>query len=368
MRIMRNMRKAFPAIAVALALALLFTACGKDQPTNADAEGGETEATSAATVPAAYDFTDLTTEATAEGETADETTTEAGVTGETTADGESTSVGGTETATAAAGTRKLPSSKGEILALYTQVMNSVKNRQPTYTSYDYQDIVNAKELPKDVVDMLNTYFYKGGAQSLVPALESLLDTRALTAKKDAKIDVRQHRTGENGERLPGGKSNARWFGVSMNDKGCLATADHVKSADIRDLGGDRVQIDIVIADVRNPKVIDEGAATAPNALAAFMEVQDISIVFDLVNNAVTRGALTLAGVNLRPSSYMLFSNSTCRLVYNAKTMECESLYQVGRMTLNIDGAIKGVECTGHPIRIDCIYDYTKFDWSVAWPR
>ena len=345
------MKKITSVLALLLAAALLFAACTKTEP----ASTNEDETSTAAEM--ITDEIEVTT----------------GVDDETTIDGEgetttgpdaSTSVGETSTE---AGTLVLPSGKAEILALYTQVVNNVAIRQPTYNSFDYQKIANEKDLDPAVVDMLNTYFYKGGAQSLVPALEKILDTRQLTAQKDAHVDTRVKRTGDNGERLPGSQSNTKWFGVSMNDKVCLATPADVKSASIKDLGNDRVQIDIVIVDVRNPKVIAEGAATAPNALAAFMEVQDIGIVFGLVDNAITRNALKLAGVNLQPSSYMLFSNSTCRLVYNAKTMECESLYQVGKMNLYLDGDIKGVTCTGTPVKIDCIYDYTKFQWDTAYP-
>jgi len=330
------MKKLFAVLALLLVAAMLFAACGpKEEPVISD------------------ETTDITT--TAPDTTVDEITTDEENSEVSAAEGETT--------TAEASTLALPTGKAEILKLYTEVVNNVALRQPTYNSFDYQKIANEKELNPDVVNMLNTYFYKGGAQSLVPALESLLDTRQLTAQKDARLDTRKHPA----ERVPGSKGNTRWFGVSMNDAACLATPNDVKSAAIKDLGDGRVQIDLVIVDVRNPKTIAEGAATAPNALAAFMEVQDISIVFDLVDNAVTRNVLKLAGVNLQPSSYMLMSGSTCRLIYDAETMECESLYQVGKMYLHLDGSIKGVEAGGVPVKIDCIYDYTKFQWNTAWP-
>ena len=334
------MKKLFSLLVAALLATLVFAACGSSEPAGAD----ETPEITAA----APDTT--AAEAISEDET---TTAEPAPEEETTSEGETT----------AAEALVLPTGKAEILALYTEVVNNVALRQPTYNSFDYQRIANEKDLNPGVVDMLNTYFYKGGAQSLVPALESLLDTRQLTAQKDARLDTRKHPA----ERVPGSKGNTRWFGVSMNDAACLAKPNDVRSATIKDLGDGRVQIDIVIVDVRNPKTIAEGAATAPNALAAFMEVQDISIVFDLVDNAVTRNVLKLAGVNLQPSSYMLMSGSTCRLIYNAKTMECESLYQVGKMNLLLDGSIKGTDATGVPVKIDCIYDYTKFQWNTAWP-
>jgi len=343
------MKKLFAILALLLAAAMLFTACGKSEPANAGED------------------IDITT--TAPDTTAVEPNSEDGETtdGEDGPDGEETTTGADDTSAEEEFTLVLPTGKAEILALYTEVVNNVAIRQPTYNSFDYQRISNEKDLNPGVVDMLNTYFYKGGDQSLVPALESILDTRQLTAQKDARVDTRVKRTGDNGERMPGGKSNTRWFGVSMNDKVCLATPSDVKSATIKDLGGGRVQIDLVIVDVRNPKVISEGAATAPNAMAAFMEVQDIGIVFSLVDNAASRLLLRAAGVNLQPSSYMLFSGSTCRLIYNAKTMECESLYQVGKMNLYLDGSIKGVECKGTPVKVDCVYDYTKFLWDTAYP-
>ena len=345
------------AIIIALALSmLLLAACGtKEEPVDADP-----------TTAAAADGLDGTTEApdTTTGE--EDTTLE----GETTVEGESTSEGETteEGATTTPGeTRALNMTKAEILAEYTKVMDAVKIRQPTYNYYDYQKITNENELSKDVVDMLNTYFYKGGSQSLVPLIENLFDSRQLLAQKDASVSTRNHHTGDNGERLPGGKSNARWFGVSMNDKGCLAKESDIKGMPtIKDLGNDRRQIDIVIADTRNPGAIKEGAATAPNSVAAFMEVVDISVVFELVDNPLYRNAIKLAGVNLTADSYMMCTGSTIRMVYNAKTMELESLYEVERLKLFLDGTVKGVDCKDTQVKIDCVFDFTKFQWDTAY--
>jgi len=345
------MKKLAAILALLLAAALLFAACGpKNQPANTDED--ETS-----------DVTTTSPDTTLEEPTSEDETTAEDESGATT----DVTTTGVDASSTEAAPLVLPTGKAEILALYSEVVNNVAIRQPTYNSFDYQKISNEKDLNPGVVDMLNTYFYKGGDQSLVPALESILDTRQLEAQKNAHVDTRVKKTGDNGERLPGGKSNTRWFGVSMNDKVCLATPNDVKSATIKDLGDGRVQIDLVIVDVKNPAVIKEGAATAPNAMAAFMEVQDIGIVFGLVDNAVTRNIIKLAGVNLEPSSYMLFSGSTCKLIYNAKTMECESLYQVGKMNLFLDGSIKGVECKGVPVKVDCVYDYTKFLWDTAYP-
>lgn len=215
-----------------------------------------------------------------------------------------------------------------------------------------------------MVKMLNTYFYKGGEETLIPAIESLIDTRQLeTYEHAAPGETRKH---PSGERVPGSKGNARWFGVSMNDKGCLAKESDVKSATIKDLGNDRYQIDIIVADCRNPKTIKEGAATAPNPIAAFMEVQDISVVFDILNNAIARNAAKLVGVDLKNSSYMQYSGSSCKLVYNAKTMECESLHQIGKFSMTLDGSIKGIDCSGKKVKISAFYDYTKFQWNTAY--
>jgi len=346
-------------ILTAMALAmLLFTACNGDDPTQTepDTSAGET-------VPAG--ITDLTEGTTLDGETMEEgeSTSE----GETTEEEASTDEEGNTVATSAGETKAINMTKGQILAEYTKVMDAVKVRQPTYNYYDYQKITNEHELNKDVIEMLNTYFYKGGAQSLVPLIEDLFDSRQLLAEKDASVSTRNHHTGDNGERLPGGKSNARWFGVSMNDRGCLAKESDIKGMPvIKDIGNDRRQIDFVIADARNPVAISEGAATAPNSIAAFMEVVDISVVFTLVDNPITRTAIRAAGVNLTADSYMMCTGSTVRMIYNAKTMELEYLYQVGRLQLFLDGTVKGVECKGVPVKIDCVFEFTKFQWNTAY--
>ena len=259
----------------------------------------------------------------------------------------------------------MPQGGAAILAEYTQVMDAIKTRQPTYTSLNYQVITNTNQLPDDVVEIFHNHFFVGGTSSIVP--EWIADSRALVHRRDAQLDLRYHRRGPGGERLAGGDSNARWIGVSRHNRGSLATMSHVRSINIRDLGNDRRQIDITIADARNPAVIDANAATAPNSIAAFMEVQDIAEILDILDIGAARLALRAFGVNLTNRSYVHYSGSTIRAIYNARTMEAESIYKVGRMSLNFDGTINGINMSDHPVRIDAIFDFNNFDWRPAWP-
>jgi len=263
----------------------------------------------------------------------------------------------------------LPQGNAAILAEYTRVMDAIKTRQPTYTSINFQRVTNERELPPDVLNIFNTYFWKyPDSQNLFPdILTDIIDTRQLQPQNTAPIDRREHRRGENGERLPGMDSNARWIGASRNNRGSLATMSHVRSISVRELGEDRRQIDITIADARNPRMMDAGATTAPNAIAAFMEVQDIAEIFELLNNFAVRTAAGAVGLRLSADSYVHYSGSTIRAIYNPRTMEAESIYKVGRMTLNLDGSVSGVSTTGHPIKVDAIFDFKDFDWSPAWP-
>jgi|GEM_PF-2480920 len=262
----------------------------------------------------------------------------------------------------------MPQTNAQILAEYARVMQAIKDRQPSYTSINYQTITNANQLPADVMEVMNEHFFVGGSASIIP--EFIADSRALVHPRDARAnpDRREHyRPG--GQRVGGGQhgSSARWIGVSPNDAGSLANMSHVRNIAIRDLGNDRRQIDITIVDARNPAVIAEGATAAPNAIAAFMEVQDIAEILEILEIGAARTALRLFRVNLTTDSFVHYSGSTIRVIYNPRTMEAESVYKIGRMTLNFDGTIRGIEMSDHPIRIDAVFDFNSFDWGPAWP-
>jgi hypothetical protein len=262
-----------------------------------------------------------------------------------------------------------------ILAEYAAVMQLIKDRQPTYTSVNFQRITNRNQIPADMLAMLDDSFFQGGGNNLFPPIvENLVgqDSRMLTPERQARAnpDVRRHTRTDAGGRFQGGGmgSNARWIGVSRNNAGSLGTLNHVRGPlRVQDRPDGLRQIDFTIADARNPRAIDEGATVAPNAIAAFMEVVEIAEVLDMIENRAVRAAFAALGVNLRTSSWMEYSGSTIRAIYDPVTLEAVQIYKVGRLTVNFHGTIARIDTTDHPIRMDAVFDFHNFNWAQSWP-
>jgi len=340
------MRKLAPAlIALLLTLALIFTACS----------------------PAAADngYDDETTEYTTTTEEYTEETTEPNGYDET------TEPNGEETTEPEPDNRPpLPVGNQNILNEYAAVMQQIKDRQPTYTSVNFQRITNSNQLPADMMAMLNDSFFEGGSNNLFPGF--LGDSRMLNTEAQARAnpDRRVHGRPDGGGRFQGGGlgSTARWIGPSRSNMGSLATLAHVRNITVRDLDNGNRQIDITIADARNPRALaNEFATSAPNSIAAFMEVVEIAEVLDMIENFAIRNAFRLLGVNLQTSSWMEYSNSTIRAIYNPETLEAVQIYKVGRITVNFHGTIARIETTDHPIRMDAVFDFHNFNWAQSWP-
>ncbi|MCL2195513.1 MAG: hypothetical protein FWB76_06130, partial [Oscillospiraceae bacterium] len=108
----------------------------------------------------------------------------------------------------------LPVGNAAILAEYAAVMQQIKDRQPTYTSVNFQRITNRNQLPEDMVAMLDDSFFAGGTNNLFPGF--LGDSRMLTHEAQARAnpDRRVHGRPDGGGRFPGGGlgSTARWIG------------------------------------------------------------------------------------------------------------------------------------------------------------
>jgi hypothetical protein len=94
---------------------------------------------------------------------------------------------------------------------------------------------------------------------------------------------------------------------------------------------------------------------------------EIAEVLAMIDNAVVRNAFRLLGVNLRPTSWMEYSGSTIRAIYDPVTLEAVQIYKVGRLTINFHGTIARIDTTDHPIRMDAVFDFHNFNWNESWP-
>jgi len=263
------MKKLTSILALLLAAALLFAACGgKDQPANGD------------------EITDITT--TIAEIMTDETTTEEPTTvdgdGEvstepTTAEAESS----TEAATAPA----LPQGKAEILAAYTKVVNKVKVDAPQYLNNDWQTMSN--------VDM-SGFTYGLVSTAARPFLETF-----------EQSSIGTHTAG----------NHPKWFAMPTDSlkEGCVLTdvskiesAKCVKSGDNYVITITLVQEKDPIRDMANPRSVSGWHGK-------MFDVIDIVEVFDF--------AQSIPGVNT-DNAYCTFKG-TAILTYNPITNECVKL-------------------------------------------
>ena len=276
------MKKALTALALVLALALLFTGCNGNGPTTTETDP-ETSATEESTQP----VVDIT-------EDGDETTTEPESTseGETTTEPESTSIGETTTEIATTTTKPaappaLPQGKAEILAAYTKVVDKVKIDMPEYMSNDWQTMSN--------VDM------NGITYAAVSGLaKSFLETKEESSPG-------KHNAGD----------HAKWFAMPTDTlkKGCVLTdTSKIESASCKK-SGDYYVITITLVEEKDPIRDMANPASVSGWHGKLFDVIDIVEVFDYLQ--------AVPGVNAN-NAYCTFKG-TATLKYDPVTNQCVAL-------------------------------------------
>jgi len=265
------MKKLTAILALLLAAALLFAACGpKEKPTNA----GEDETSDVTTT--APDTT--VEEPTSEDETTtvEEITTEAATTGED-----------ASTAVTTATAPPPPQGKAEILAAYTKVVNKVKAEAPQYVSNDWQTMSN--------VDMSNIMY--GTVSGLA---KSFLET-----KEQSTADT--HAAG----------GHPKWFALPTDDlkEGCVLTdTSKIESANCVK-SGDYYVITITLITESDPYMDKANPKGVTSWHGRMFDVIDIVEVTDV--------AKSIPGLNA-DNAYCTFKG-TATLKYNPVTNECVSL-------------------------------------------
>ena len=271
------MKKLTAILALLLAAALLFVACGPKEPVN----GGEGETSDITTPAPETTIDDVTTEeepTTVDGES--ETSAEP-----TTGDAGSSSTDVTTTAAPTA--PALPQGKAEILAAYTKVVNKVKADAPQYVSNDWQTMSN--------VDMSGLLY---GIAST--AAKSFLET-----KEQSTADT--HAAG----------GHPKWFALPTDSlkEGCVLTdTSKIESANCVK-SGDYYVITITLAQERDPYMDKANPKGVTSWHGRMFDVIDIVEVTDYAKN--------VPGLNA-DNSYCTFKG-TATLKYNPVTNECVSL-------------------------------------------
>jgi hypothetical protein len=237
---------------------------------------------------------------TAAGETttaAGETTTAAGET--TTAAGETTTAAGETTAaigetTTAVPVTAFPTTKAQILAAYTTVMNKAKVDKPAYNKVEFQALPKADQHMDGAV-----------ISAILP-----LATSFMTQEKDATV-----------ENNPKG-SDMKWFPVGKSTKGCLLTnVNAIKTATCVKLANGDYKITIILKDEVNPEPYSSGP-TAPSYVGAMFDPIERASIDDTLKNDSTVNKV-VKDVNFS----LTYQNSTAVLEYNPKTNQVVTLNQ-----------------------------------------
>lgn len=230
--------KKFTAFLLILALMLVFASCGKNSDTT-DALSKQTEVVT--TVP------ETTEKEMDETEDVSETETE------------------TETETIAE-EPALPTTKAEILAEYTRIMNQAKQDKPAFKFYEWQT------LPDD------------------PDSRKIAQGQAVigTALNIAKGFMKDEEAAKAEPYVISKDSDMYCFPIRDSDYGCLLTdVNAIKSADFEELSNGNYRITIVLKDEVMPEpVTDKHAKTAPSNHGAIFQPLPKQVIEDVLANDV----------------------------------------------------------------------------------
>ena len=248
--------------------------------------------------------------------TADETSVEASMTtagvtsittGETTtAAADNTKVSG-ETTTAAP-TNALPTTKAEILAAYTAVLNKAKADKPGYKKSYYQDFpVSERNV--------------GGAAKYLLPLANLF----MTSEKKATENPNIYAKGNDMSQFP----------ILNAGKGCMLTnTNAIKSAKCIKLSSGNYKITIVLKDETNPEPYKAGEVKAPsNTGNMFVTIAKSDVDYQMANNKTIK-------MWIKSGTYTLkYYDCTATLEYNPKINQVVSLEQVTNGFVTVSGEL-----------------------------
>jgi len=305
------------ALFLIVGLVVSLAACGKkdDTDTTAASDAVTESLVSQTDAQNDEDTTALEDESTTVGE--NEETTLAGE------DSSDTTVAGTT----AAQVDKKPSTKAEILAAYTAVMDKAKQDKPAFKRAEFQELPGGSE-----------YRNITGGGAVINPLLSIAGT-FMTKEDKARKNPYVHNKGED-----------MWaFPVKDAPKGCMLTdVSAIKSASCTELPNGNYKIVIVLNDEKNPEHYKSGNTAPSKTGSMFMPLSKSDVDPELAKISVIKDA----------KYDMNYYNCTATLVYNPKTMQVVSVDQVLYNKLEMSGKVVGISADGWQV---LIMHYQIFD-------
>lgn len=209
--------------------------------------------------------------------------------------------------------KKNPSTKAEILAEYTRIMNQAKKDKPGFTFYEWQT------LPDDSESRIITEGKAVIGTALDIASGFMKDEKK--AKKDAAVI--------------GKDSDMYCFPIRESDYGCLLTdVSAIKSADFEQLPNGNNRITIVLNSEKTPEpVTDRHSDKAPSNHGAIFQPLPRKVIDDVLSNDVI-GAIT------KDVSFS-YTYHDCKAIveYNPENGHIDNITQLSYVTITGSGLV-----------------------------
>ena len=297
------MKKIIAAL-MAIMLLVSLASCGT-KTAGEDTTTAQAETESAATTEAETSAEDTTAAPASETSKAAE---EAEST--TAAEGESVSEESTTEA------KKIPQTKEEILAAYTEVMNQAKKDAPAFTKIEYQ------ELPSDAN---SRQVSKGGAViNAALKVAGTFMTSEAKAKEDPEIQAKGN--------------NMRSWPVCKSPKGCMLTdTSAIKSAKCEQLPDGQYKITLVLNAEQNPEPCADGGTTSPSKTGAVFSPLSRKEIDENLSGGVVSAVATDISYNIT------YHDCMTSVTYNPENNHVSAVDQTTYVTIKGQGKVVGLQ-------------------------
>ena len=295
------MKKIFALI---LALSLVFTlaACGSDSD-------GETVTQTEAETETVADITETVSETEAETEAATpDSVKEESTTAESKPATEADVASETDEKE-----DKLPSTKAEILAEYTKIMNQAKKEKPGFTKVEYQELPEEGRVVTDGEGAVNA--------ALGVAANFMTDKEK--AEKDPFVAEK------------GGDMNE--FPIRNCPSGCLLTdTDFLKSAKCEELSNGNRKITLVLKSETNPEPVISGTNKTQSKTGSILSPVSKAEIDETLNGSV------VSAVGKDIQYQLTYHDCVVELTYNPETGRIVQFHQITRTSIKGSAKVLGV--------------------------